>query len=84
MRTLQYFLVDTVKQKAIVNQLYFIGALLQAKVKNRIFLKLRSRYADNFPEYSFCFVRALRLLKYMYGITNSGKLFVDDLTEWLI
>ena len=24
------------------------------------------------------------LLKYIYGMTNSGKLFSDDLTEWLI
>ena len=24
------------------------------------------------------------LLEYMYGMTNSGKLFSDELTEWLI
>ena len=27
---------------------------------------------------------ALRLLKSMYGMNNSGKLFADELTEWLI
>ena len=42
------------------------------------------RYADYFPEYAQYFGRALRLLKFMYGMTNSGKLFADDLTEWLI
>ena len=26
----------------------------------------------------------MRLLKSRYGITNSGKLFADDLTEWLL
>ena len=26
----------------------------------------------------------MRLLKYMYGMTNSGKLFADELTEWLL
>ena len=42
------------------------------------------RYADYFPEYSQYFGIALKLLKSMYGMTNSGKLFADDLTEWLI
>ena len=27
---------------------------------------------------------ALVLLKPMYGMTNSGKLFADELTEWLL
>ena len=30
------------------------------------------------------FGRALRLMKYMYGMTNSGNLFVDELIYWLI
>ena len=38
MRTLKYFLADAAKHKAIVRQLYFIGAFLQAKVKNRVFV----------------------------------------------
>ena len=42
------------------------------------------RYADYFPEYAQYFGRALILLKSMYGMTNSGKLFADKLTEWLI
>ena len=52
MRTLKYFLVDTAKHKAIFHQLYFIGAFMQAKVKNRVFVKLDMRYADYFPEYA--------------------------------
>ena len=42
------------------------------------------RYAAYFPEYTQYFERALKLLKSMYGMTNSGKLFADELTEWLI
>ena len=38
MRNLNYFLADAAKHKAIVHQLDFIGAFLQAKVKNRVFL----------------------------------------------
>ena len=48
------------------------------------FLKLDSRYADYFPEYSSCFGRALRLIKSMYGMTNSGKLFAVEVTKRLI
>ena len=84
MRTLKYFLADAEKHKARVHQIYFIGAFLQAKVKNRVFVKLDMRYADYFPEYAQYFGRALKLMKSMYGMTNSGKLFADELTEWLI
>ena len=37
MRTLKYFLADVTKHKAIVHQLDFIVAFLQAKVKSRVF-----------------------------------------------
>ena len=81
MRTLKYFLADAAKHKTRVHQIDFIGAFLQVKVKNRVFLKLDMRYADCFPEYAQYFGRALRLLKSMYGMTNSGKPFSDELTE---
>ena len=84
MRTLKYFLADTARHKSIFHQLDFIGAFLQAKVKNRVFVKLDMRYADYFPECVQYFGRALKLLKSMYGMTNSGKLFADELKEWLI
>ena len=38
MRNLKYFLEDSVQHKSRVNQLCFIGAFLQEKVKNRIFV----------------------------------------------
>ena len=49
MSNLKYFLADSAKHKARVHQLYFIGAFLQAKFKNRVFVKLDSGYADYFP-----------------------------------
>ena len=39
MRNLKYLLSDATKHRAIVHQLDFIGVLLQAKVKNRVFIK---------------------------------------------
>ena len=47
-------------------------------------MKLDNKYAYYFPEYSSYFGRALLLLKSMYGMTNYGKLFADDLTDqWI-
>ena len=81
MRTLKYLLADATEHEARVHQLYFIGALLQATVKNRSLVNLDSRYTEYFPEYPKYFGRALRLLKSIYGMTNYGKLFADDLKE---
>ena len=49
MMTLKYLLVDADKHKARVIQIDFIVEFLQVKVKNRVFVKLDSRYADYFP-----------------------------------
>ena len=46
MRYLKYVLVDAVKHRARVYQLDSIGSLLQTKVKDRVFVKLDSIYAD--------------------------------------
>ena len=48
MRTLKYFLEYSAKHKAIFHEIDFIGAFLQAKVKNRVFVKLDMRYVDYF------------------------------------
>ena len=52
MRNLEYFLADAEKDGARVHQLDFIGAFLQTKVKNRVFVILSIRYAAYFPEHS--------------------------------
>ena len=46
MRTLKCFFSDATKHKAKFHQLDFIGALLQEKVNNIVFVKLDSTYAD--------------------------------------
>ena len=84
MRTLKYFLADAAKHNERVHQLDFIGAFLKTKVKNRVFVKLDIRYTDYFPGYAKYFGRSLILLKSTHGMTNSGKLFADELTELLL
>ena len=46
MSNLIYFFADTAKHRARIHQLDFIGEFLQAKGKNREFVKSDSRYAD--------------------------------------
>ena len=46
MRDLKYFLEDATKHTEKVHQLYYIGAFLEVKVNNRVFVKLDIRYTD--------------------------------------
>ena len=73
MRTLKYFLADAAKHRARVHQLDFIGAFLQDNDKNRVFVKFDMRYADYFPVYAQYFGKYLKLVKSVYGMTNSGS-----------
>ena len=57
---------------------------MQANVKHRVFIKLDSRYGEYFPEYANYFGRPLVLKKSMYGMTNSVKIFSDELSNWLL
>ena len=43
-----------------------------------------SRYGDHFPEYAKYLGIPLMLNESMYGTTNSGELFADELTNCLI
>ena len=79
MRTLKYFLADATKHKARIHQYDFIESFLQAKVENIVFVKLDIRYTYYFLGYAKYFGISLRLLKYMHGMTNSAKLFADEL-----
>ena len=47
-RPFEYFFEDTVMVKERMHQLDFIQAFVHETVKNRVFVKLYSRYADYF------------------------------------
>ena len=80
----EIFLAYATKHQSRAYKLDFIEAFLQEKVKNRVFFKLYIRYTDYFPEYAKYFVRDLRLLNSMYGMTNSGNLLSGELIDWLL
>ena len=50
MRTLKYLLADSTKFKERAHQFDFTRALLQSKVKNRVFINLDRRYTDTLEE----------------------------------
>ena len=83
-RTLKYFLADVSKHKTRVQQLYFIGAFLHFNVKHIFFVMFDKRCREHFPYYYNYFGRSLILMNSMYGMTISGKIFVDDITNCLI
>ena len=83
MRNLTYFLADATKTKSRVHQLDFIGAFLQAKLKNRFFFKLDIRYTYYFPEYAKCFGRALESFQLHMGLSFSF-LRANDLRSSLL
>ena len=60
MMNLKCFPADAAKHKERVHQLDFIGAFFQAKLNNRVFVKLDIRYTEYFPEYTKYFGTALR------------------------
>ena len=47
-------------------------------------MKFDSRYGEYFPEYANYFGRPLIMNKSMYGMTNYGNIFDDELNNWLI
>ena len=81
---LKYFLADYSKHKRIVHQLDFIGTFLQENVKHNVFVKLDSRYGEYFPEYAKYFGTPFRPNKSINGMTDSGSIFSDELTNGLI
>ena len=48
------------------------------------FSEVDNRYGEYFSEYANYYGRPLRLNKSTYGMTNSGKLFYDKITNWMI
>ena len=83
-RDLKYILTYASKHKLRVQHLYFIELFLHANVKQGGFMKLDRIYVEYFQEYCNHFVIPLILKKSMYSMTNSGKLFSDEITNWII
>jgi len=83
-RAMKMFLADAARLKVRVRQLDFIGAYLQSKARGRIFVRTPAVYGELWPEFRAYSGVPLRLLKSMYGMTQSDKNWYLELHEYLI
>ena len=81
---LKLLLAHAAAKKVRVYQGDVIGALLQAKMRSRVFFKLHKIYGELFPEFAkYCGVPML-LCNATYRMTLAGKYWYQDCSEWLI
>ena len=83
MRLLKTFVASATQEGKEIKQVDFIAAFIQARVRERVFVKLSEDLAAACPEYSHMFGRPLRLERGLYGLTLCGKYWNVELQEYL-
>ena len=83
-RGLRIFLCFAARLKCRIYQLDFVGAFLQAKAKNRVFTILPAEWKEFYPDLAEWFGTPLRLLKSIYGSTDSMRNWDDTLADFLL
>ena len=81
-KTVKIFLCRAAKLKKQVIQIDFVGAFLQARVKQRLFVTLPAEFESYFPEFKDYFGKPQLLDKAMYGTSIASKCWNEDLTEY--
>lgn len=74
----------SIPRKRIVKSGDFVGAFLQAKVRGRFFVRLSPEYKALFPDLDKWFGVPLKLKRGIYGLTYSGKFWVEEFTDFLL
>jgi hypothetical protein len=82
-RLLKAFVACAAQEGKEIKQIDFIAAFLQAKVRERVFVKISDDIAKVCPEYAHLCGRPLRLAKGLYGLTLCGKYWHHELSEHL-
>ena len=83
-RSVKLFLATAAQAGKTPHKMDFIGAFLQAPIRNaKFYVKLDSRYKDACPELEPYFDTPLLLNKSMYGLTFAGKFWNEELFDWL-
>ena len=83
MRLLKTFVAAATQEGKEIKQVDFIAAFIQARVRERVFVKLSEDLSAACPEYSHMFGRPLRLERGLYGLTLCGKYWNVELQEYL-
>ena len=82
-RLLKCLIANAAFNKAVVNQLDFIQALIQSEAKKRMFVILDREYENFCPKLAEHFRRPLKLRKCIYGADFSGKSWYETLDLFL-
>ena len=83
MRLLKTFVAAATQEGKEIKQVDFIAAFIQAKVRERVFVKLSEDLATICPQYAHLIGRPLRLSRGLYGLTLCGKYWHVELQEYL-
>ena len=83
MRLLKTFVAAAAQEGKEIKQVDFIAAFIQAKVRERVFVRLSDDLATVCPQYTHLIGRPLRLVRGLYGLTLSGKYWHVELNEFL-
>ena len=84
MRLLKTFVASAAQEGKEIKQVDFVAAFIQAKVRERVFVRLSEDLAAACPEYVQWLGRPLRLEKGLYGLTLCGKYWHIELLEYLL
>ena len=84
MRLLKTFVASAAQEGKEIKQVDFVAAYIQAKVRERVFVRLSEDLAAACPEYVPWLGRPLRLEKGLYGLTLCGKYWHIELLEYLL
>jgi hypothetical protein len=71
-------------KKCIICQFDVGVPFLQAKMRNRVFIKLPKLYGEIFPEYQAYWSRPARLRNSMEIMTLTGKYLDKEFRDWII
>ena len=81
---LKIFLADSAHRGTFPRQVDFVLAYLQAKMRERVFVKFLEHWKQFLPEHVHKWIgRPLLLLKALYGCNYSGKFLYQDQAEFL-
>lgn len=82
-RTVRTFIAFSTSMQRRPKQLDFIGAYLQDRMRERVFIRLQKEFSPFFITIQKYFSRPLLLKKTIYGLTVSAKYWNEELIKWL-
>ena len=81
---LKLFLAEAARLGLPVYQVDFVSAYLQSLMDRPVYVMFPAKWKDIMPEFSKWFGRPLLMVKSVYGVSNAGRLWAEELYGWLV